>query len=252
MPFFGFSLTFMMVYVWGRRNEHAMMSFFGVFTFRAPYLPWVLLLFSLVLGSSATVDLIGIIVGHIYFYLDDIYPDVAELRGWRRRRYLRVSELLRSSDDDIQVDLSGPTPNQGRALGAEWNIPAEPPAAANLANTLAERELAMPQGNESTFPGAPSGPPQETDAEPTNLGEMAWHTVVESDLISATNSSEDGASTKNEEIDDSHIVEGQIVEQDREVEGESEVKGEASVLRQRRIQASSMADQEHHFENSSS
>eukprot|EP00275_Glaucocystis_incrassata_P002178 EC124944.1.p1 GENE.EC124944.1~~EC124944.1.p1 ORF type:complete len:155 (+),score=19.92 EC124944.1:49-513(+) len=37
--FLGSSLTFMMVYVWGRRNEYVRMSFLGPFTFTAPYLP---------------------------------------------------------------------------------------------------------------------------------------------------------------------------------------------------------------------
>ena len=42
--FLGSSLTFMMVYVWGRRNEDVRMSFMGLFPFTAPYLPWVFFL----------------------------------------------------------------------------------------------------------------------------------------------------------------------------------------------------------------
>jgi len=68
--FLGSSLTFMMVYVWGRRNEHVRMSFLGLFPFTAPYLPWVLFSFSILLGNSATTDLIGIIVGHMYYFLE--------------------------------------------------------------------------------------------------------------------------------------------------------------------------------------
>lgn len=59
-----------MVYVWGRRNEHVRMSFLGLFPFTAPYLPWVLFSFSILLGNSATTDLIGIIVGHMYYFLE--------------------------------------------------------------------------------------------------------------------------------------------------------------------------------------
>ena len=36
--FLGSALTFMMAYVWGRRNEHVRMSFLGFITFNAPYL----------------------------------------------------------------------------------------------------------------------------------------------------------------------------------------------------------------------
>ena len=39
--FLGSSLTFMMVYVWGRRNDNFPMNFLGLFNFPAPWLPWV-------------------------------------------------------------------------------------------------------------------------------------------------------------------------------------------------------------------
>lgn len=54
--FIGFVLQ---VYVWGRRNMYVNMSFLGLFNFTAPFLPWVLLLFSVMLGSSPVVDLLG-------------------------------------------------------------------------------------------------------------------------------------------------------------------------------------------------
>ena len=67
------------------------MSFFGLLTFQAPYLPWVLFAFSLLLGNSVIVDILGgrtmtsqighycfslpgITVGHIYYFLEDVFP----------------------------------------------------------------------------------------------------------------------------------------------------------------------------------
>eukprot|EP00960_Hanusia_phi_P003332 97936-Hanusia_phi.AAC.1 len=50
------------------------MNFLGLFNFPAPWLPWVLLAFSVLLGSSPVVDLVGIFVGHVYYYLEDIVP----------------------------------------------------------------------------------------------------------------------------------------------------------------------------------
>jgi Derlin-2/3 len=35
------------------------MNFFGLLTFKAPFLPWVLFGFSLMLGNSVMVDLVG-------------------------------------------------------------------------------------------------------------------------------------------------------------------------------------------------
>lgn len=92
--FLGSSLTFMMVYVWGRRNENVRMSFLGLFPFTAPYLPWVLLTFSILLGNPATIDLIGIIVGHLYYFLQYVYPVVAEIRGWSIQRILKTPSIV--------------------------------------------------------------------------------------------------------------------------------------------------------------
>ena len=76
IQFLGSSLTFMMVYVWGRRNETVNMSFLGLFQFHAPWLPWVLLAFSFLLGSSPVVDLLGMVAGHVYYFLEDVYPSM--------------------------------------------------------------------------------------------------------------------------------------------------------------------------------
>ena len=47
------------VYVWSRRNPSIRMNFFGMITFNAPYLPYVLLAFTLLLGNSIVVDIMG-------------------------------------------------------------------------------------------------------------------------------------------------------------------------------------------------
>ncbi|KAG5187134.1 Derlin [Tribonema minus] len=81
LPFLGSSLSFMMVYVWGRRNEHVRMSLFGLLPFTAPYLPWVLLAVSVLVNNSGALstDLLGIGVGHMYYFLAFIYPEVSAL-----------------------------------------------------------------------------------------------------------------------------------------------------------------------------
>jgi Derlin-2/3 len=54
-----------LVYVWARRNPDAMLSFLGLLTFRAPWLPWVLMAFSFVMhGSIPKDEIVGVIVGH--------------------------------------------------------------------------------------------------------------------------------------------------------------------------------------------
>lgn len=89
--FLGHSLSFMMVYCWGRDplNGEMQMNLLGLFPFQAPYLAWVLLVFSMVMGNPVETDLLGIVVGHIYYFFDVVYPQIAIKRGWTTR-YERV------------------------------------------------------------------------------------------------------------------------------------------------------------------
>jgi len=107
--FLGSALTFMMAYVWGRRNEDVKMSFLGFLTFNAPYLPWVMLTFSVLLGNAVTMDLIGICVGHGYYFLQFVYPVIAEIRGWQVKRILEPPVFLQwicgSYEDHDRVEL---------------------------------------------------------------------------------------------------------------------------------------------------
>lgn len=91
--FLGSALTIMLVYVWSRRNPYVRMNFFGLLNFQAPYLPWVLFAFSLLLGNSVIVDLMGIIVGHIYYFLEDVFPrQQGGFRILKTPRFLYVSK----------------------------------------------------------------------------------------------------------------------------------------------------------------
>ena len=56
-------VVMLQVYVWGRRHPYVHLNFLGLFNFTAPYLPWVLLAFSVTLRSNAVVDLLGIVAG---------------------------------------------------------------------------------------------------------------------------------------------------------------------------------------------
>lgn len=114
--FLGQAFTIMLVYVWSRRNPMIRMNFFGLITFQAPYLPWVLLAFSLLLGNSVIVDLMGIAVGHVYYFLEDILPHQAG--GFR---CLKTPELFKLLLDDPPEDPNyHPLPDDERPGGFNW------------------------------------------------------------------------------------------------------------------------------------
>ncbi|EAS27619.3 ER-associated proteolytic system protein Der1 [Coccidioides immitis RS] len=75
VPFLGPALSSSLVYIWGRRNPDTRLSFFGVLVFTAPYLPWVLMAFSLIVhGTIPKDEICGVIVGHIWYFFSDVYP----------------------------------------------------------------------------------------------------------------------------------------------------------------------------------
>ncbi|KAG9354642.1 hypothetical protein JZ751_001355 [Albula glossodonta] len=112
--FLGQAFTIMLVYVWSRRNPYVRMNFFGLLNFQAPFLPWVLMGFSLLLGNSIVVDLLGIGVGHIYFFLEDIFPN--QPGG---RKLLMTPGLLRLLFDTPEEDPAySPLPEEH--VGEPW------------------------------------------------------------------------------------------------------------------------------------
>lgn len=56
------------------------MSFLGLFTFNAPFLPWVILGFGIMLNQNPIFDALGIAVGHVYYWLEDVYPRISGRR----------------------------------------------------------------------------------------------------------------------------------------------------------------------------
>ncbi|BFZ57162.1 hypothetical protein PYCC9005_004213 [Savitreella phatthalungensis] len=92
-PFLGTALSFSLTYLWSRRNPGVEMSFLGLFNFSAAYLPWVLVAFScLVNGRMPVQDVLGLVVGHIVYFLEDIWPRNPASGG---KRLLKCPEVIR-------------------------------------------------------------------------------------------------------------------------------------------------------------
>ena len=75
VPFLGHSLSQVLVYVWSRRNPDTRLAFLGLLVFNAPYLPWVLMAFSLFMhGTIPKDEILGVVVGHVYYFFSDVWP----------------------------------------------------------------------------------------------------------------------------------------------------------------------------------
>jgi Derlin-2/3 len=54
-----------------------------------------MLVFALMIGNSVLMDLIGICVGHAYYFLEYVYPVLADIRGWPIKRIMEPPSLLK-------------------------------------------------------------------------------------------------------------------------------------------------------------
>jgi len=115
LVFLGQAFTIMLVYVWSRRNPYVHMNFFGLFQFQAPVLPWVLLGFSLLLGNSIVVDVMGIAIGHIYYFLEDVFPQ--QPGGFK---LLKTPAILRWMFDTAPEDPNYQPLPEDRPGGFDW------------------------------------------------------------------------------------------------------------------------------------
>ncbi|CAD6215855.1 GSCOCG00000671001-RA-CDS [Cotesia congregata] len=114
--FLGHAFTLMLVYVWSRRTPFVRMNFFGLLNFRAPFLPWVLLGFSLLLGNVIWVDLVGMAVGHMYYFAEDVFPN--QVGGGFR--IIKTPQILKNLFDERQEDSDYAPLPEDRPGGFAW------------------------------------------------------------------------------------------------------------------------------------
>jgi Derlin-2/3 len=67
-------MVYMIMYVWSRRFPDEQRNMFGVFSLKVAYIPWFYVAIHVLMGNSITPILIGIAVGHIYYYIIEVLP----------------------------------------------------------------------------------------------------------------------------------------------------------------------------------
>ena len=72
-------MLYMIMYVWSRRFPDEQRNMFGVFTLKVAYIPWFYVAIHVLMGNSITPILIGIAVGHIYYYIIEVLPRISNV-----------------------------------------------------------------------------------------------------------------------------------------------------------------------------
>ena len=70
--FLSMSLMHYVLYIWCRRNPYEHMHVLGLISVPAPYLPYLFLLVSYALDSPIFDDVLGILIGHTFWFFSDV------------------------------------------------------------------------------------------------------------------------------------------------------------------------------------
>lgn len=62
------------LYIWCQLHKDVTVNFWFGTRFKAMYLPWVLLAFNVIISGGGIMEIVGILVGHLYFFLAYKYP----------------------------------------------------------------------------------------------------------------------------------------------------------------------------------
>mmetsp|Transcript_29445 Transcript_29445/g.66677 ORF Transcript_29445/g.66677 Transcript_29445/m.66677 type:complete len:202 (+) Transcript_29445:17-622(+) len=73
--FLGPGLTFMVVYLWGKKNSQQQINLINLIHIKGSSLPMILMASSWLLKQrTLKLDLMGVIAGHFYYYFSEVYP----------------------------------------------------------------------------------------------------------------------------------------------------------------------------------
>lgn len=114
------------MYVWCQLNKDTIVNFWFGTQFKAMYLPWVLCLFNMIIRGNGMTELMGIFVGHLYFFLMFKYP-----QDFGGRSFLSTPQILYkwlpnrrggvSGFGQAPSSRRGPGPNGGGGGGGGYN-----------------------------------------------------------------------------------------------------------------------------------
>ncbi|KAF6136522.1 hypothetical protein GIB67_035081 [Kingdonia uniflora] len=64
----------MLLYVWSREFPTAQVNIYGLMSLKTFYLPWAMLALDVIFGLPIMPNLLGIMAGHLYYFLTVLYP----------------------------------------------------------------------------------------------------------------------------------------------------------------------------------
>jgi Derlin-2/3 len=105
-------VVFMMLYVYSRNFPNQNASIMGLFQVQTFYLPFAFLAITIVMGGNPIFDIAGIVVGHLWWFLTELYP------AQGGRNFLETPEFLKQWVAHLGI---GPPPRPTDSRPAGFN-----------------------------------------------------------------------------------------------------------------------------------
>lgn len=109
----GESLLMTLIYLWSQLNRDAIVTFMFGIRCKASYFPWILLAYHLLTGQIPILEAIGVLVGHLYYYLEYVYPARTGIRWIRTPAILYHYYPKRTPPSRMTFGESSTTSNFG-------------------------------------------------------------------------------------------------------------------------------------------
>jgi Derlin-2/3 len=103
-------LVFMLIYVYSRHFPTQQVSIMGLFNTQSFYLPFAFLAITVVLGGNPIPDIAGIVVGHLWWFLTELYP------AQGGQAFLATPEWLKTLVSNLGIGPP-PRPTDARPAG---------------------------------------------------------------------------------------------------------------------------------------
>jgi hypothetical protein len=152
-------ILYVIMYNWSRREADKPVGIFG-FKFKAIYLPWVYVGIRLIMGGSITEPLVGIAVGHLYYFLIEVLPVTHGYNVIRTPKF--CMDLVDYVEGRAPVAAQRPAAytGMGRTLGGAG------PGAAPAGGAAAAGGVRRGFATLFSQPAAPAGAAPAADAAP--------------------------------------------------------------------------------------
>ncbi|KAL3321166.1 Derlin 1 [Cichlidogyrus casuarinus] len=106
MPYFMEAMVIAVLYIWCQHNRETIVQFWFGTSFKAAYLPWVLLAFDFLVNGQFQGPLFGILVGHAFYFFNHQYP--SEFGGSCLLKTPAFFYSLFATSGPVQTGFAGP------------------------------------------------------------------------------------------------------------------------------------------------